>query len=86
MNNHFWAEIEAEHDELDGADPKDDIVRCICIDAWKTGEPEEQGEVIAKVILTKSGDVGVVYIDNVARINAYAQEVIQEVLMTIKTD
>ena len=88
MDDPYWSEIKADYDECEGTQnvfpQSDDIVKCVCIDAWKTGDPDEEGCVIAKVILTKSGDCGVVYIDNVARSNAQAQEVIKETLRKMK--
>ena len=88
MDKPYWSEIKADYDECEGAQgvlgQSDDIIKCVCVDAWKTGDPDEEGCVIAKVILTKSGDRGVVYIDNVARSNAQAQEVIQKALRTIR--
>jgi len=83
-NNNYWSEIKADFDELDGFESGDDIIKCISVDAWKTDDPDEEGLVIAKVILTKSGDSGVVYIDNVARSNDRAQEVIKDILRKIK--
>ena len=80
----YWSEIKSEYDELGSQEPSDDIIKCVCIDAWKTGDENEEGKVIAKVIRTKSGDSGVVYIDNVARSHTQAQEVIQKVLREIK--
>jgi len=83
-NNNYWFEIKADFDELDGLKPKDDIVKCISIDAWKTDDPDEEGLVVAKIILTNGGDSGVIYIDNVARTNEAAQQVIQDILQKIK--
>ena len=80
----YWADIESAYDELEGVESKDDKVKCICIDAWRTDDINETGCVIAKVFLTKTGDSGVIYIDNLARSDPKAQEVIQEVLRKIK--
>jgi len=76
----YWAEILSDYDELEGCDPEHDIIKCICIDAYKSSDGDEDGRTIAKVILTKSGDIGVIYIDHIAYGDAYAQEVIKEVL------
>ena len=84
MDKSYWNEIKADHDELDGFEPEDDIIKSICVDAWKTDDDNEEGCVVAKVIFTKSGDVGVVYIDYIAKTNELAQEVIKEVLREIK--
>ena len=84
MEKPYWAELKSDYDELECDEPSDDIVKCVCIDAWKSDDDDEEGKVIAKVILTKSGDRGVVYIDNMARGLSQAQEVIQKVLREIK--
>ena len=66
------------------ADPcEGDITETICIDAWKTEDDNEGGAVIAKVIKTKSGDVGVVYINNIARTDSLAQEAIREAVQDL---
>lgn len=74
----YWAEIKANYNEYKCAAPEDDIVSSICIDAWKTNNGNKGGSVIAKVIMTRSGDKGVVYINNLARSDPHAQEVIKE--------
>lgn len=48
-----------------------------CIDAWLTDDDNEDGMVIAKANLA-TGDVE--YLDDDARTDEYAQEVIREVL------
>ena len=58
----------------------EDIIAETCIDAWETSYDGEEGIVIAKVIKTVHGDVGVVYFDNVARVDEYAQEKIKEAI------
>lgn len=81
----YWSEIRNTHYEtefnptIDGA-----IVRIIFIDAWR-GDSDE-GCVIAKVVLSASGDVCVVYFNSIARTDAYAQEVIQEAIRAITRD
>ena len=55
----------------------DDIEGVQCIDAWFTGNDNEEGVVIAKVHLdTKT----VEYLDPDAQYDEYAQEVINELL------
>ena len=54
----------------------DDVERCVTIDAWKTGNPNEQGKIIAKVYEDK--EKGTVYIDKKAESDEYAQEAIRE--------
>jgi len=79
----YWGEIENTYEEIcfesniDGA-----IKKAIYIDAWMANCDE--GSTIAKVILTTSGDVCIVYMDAVARSDTYAQEVIQEAISRIK--
>lgn len=46
------------------------------MDAWKTGDDNEEGEAIAKI--SKSGEV--VYLDTEAEDDEYAKEVISEKL------
>lgn len=81
----YWSEIKNTHDEtefnptIDGA-----TVRIIFIDAWR-GDSDD-GCVIAKVVLSASGDVCVVYFNSIARTDAYAQEVIQEAVSAIKCE
>lgn len=62
-----WAEICSDYMDEDGI---------LYIDAWKTGNADEQGSTIAYVD-TYSGRV--MYVDPDARIDAYAQEIIQKV-------
>ena len=67
-----WAEI--RNDYCDEEEEK------VYIDAWKTCNGNEEGKVIAKVnYKTKE----VEYLDNDARTDAYAQEIINETLKQI---
>lgn len=54
-----------------------DVEKTISIDAWKTSNPNEEGKVIAKV---RCDTKEVIYLDETAKTDIYAQEVIQEVL------
>ena len=81
----WWCEIKADFDEKEGLETTDDIISCINVDAWKTEDQNEEGKVIAKIIKTKSGDTGVVYINNLAQSNEDAQVIIREVLCKIKS-
>ena len=55
----------------------DEEENVLCIDAWKTDRDDEEGTVIAKIHLdTKE----VTYLDETARKDSYAQEVINEAL------
>lgn len=81
----YWSDINNSHEEnifdpaIDGA-----IDKLISIDAWRTCDDNEDGVVIAKVLLTSSGDICVVYIDPVARTDAYAQELIQDTIKQLR--
>ena len=79
----YWSEIVNTYEETD-FDMKIDgaISKAISIDAWRANC--DQGSTIAKVILTSSGDICIVYMDNIARSDSYAQEVIREAVSSIK--
>jgi len=65
-NTNIWGEIRSDFRE-------DDII--LYIDAWLTDDDNEEGKVIVKVnVRTKE----VEYLDNRAKTNSYAQEIIQE--------
>lgn len=81
-----WAHIKADYDEKAGFKLEDDIVNCVCVDAYLTANDNEPGNVIAKVIKTRKGDVGVVYIDSIAIKDDYAQGVIKEVIAEMRCD
>ena len=55
---------------------EDEKEECWLVDAWKTGDDNEEGEVIAKI--SESGEV--VYLDAEAEDDDYAKEVIDEKL------
>lgn len=65
--NRYWSEIRSNHINDEGF---------VCIDAWKTADDNEEGCVIAYVD-TFSGRI--IYVDPMARVDEYAQEVILEV-------
>ena len=68
MTNNIWSEIRSNFED-------ESIVH---IDAWITPDDNEEGTVIAKVnVLTGN----VQYIDDRAKTDAYAQEIIKEVLI-----
>jgi hypothetical protein len=77
----IWAEIRNDFEESN-----DWGERVICIDAWKTDDDNEEGKVIAKVIHSKSGDVHVEYIDEKAKVDTYAQEVIKETVKKLQEE
>lgn len=80
----FWAEVRNGYTEHPG-DEKG-IVAITSIDAWKTADNDENGDVIAKVIRTEHGDVCVVYIDSCARYDAMAQEKIEEAVNALQAE
>lgn len=53
----------------------------VYIDAWKTGRLNEEGTVIAKIDLTT---YEVEYLDEKAKSDPYAQEVIRETISDLK--
>lgn len=67
-----WREIRNDYcDEEEGK---------VCIDAWKTSNGNEEGKVIAKVdYKTKE----IEYLNEAAKTDEYAQEIIKEVLDSI---
>lgn len=72
----LWGEIRNDFvEELDNGTLE------MNIDAWKTDDDNEEGSVIAKIIGKKIDgeiEIEVFYIDEQARKDAYAQEVILE--------
>lgn len=74
----YWSEVRNDYFE-DGIDALEgDVLARISIDAWKTQDDNEEGCVIACVMLSKHGDVLVDYRDPVARVDEVAQEAINE--------
>ena len=68
MTNNIWSEIRSNFEDES----------IVYIDAWITPDDNEEGTVIAKVnVLTGN----VQYIDDRAKTDAYAQEIINEVLI-----
>lgn len=51
-----------------------DLLAGISIDAWRTGDDDEQGVVVANVLLTQRGDIVVDFLDNGVRMNKPVQE------------
>ena len=58
----------------------DDIDGYWCVDAWRTNDNDEEGEVVAHVY----NDGSVVYLDKEAKQSAYVKAIIKECLMEIK--
>lgn len=65
-----WTEIRCDFFDVEE--------ECWLVDAWKTGDDNEEGEVIAKI--SETGDV--IYLDEEAKTDKYAQEVIKERICT----
>lgn len=55
-----------------------DIMCMIPIDTWESDDDNEEGKVVANVVLSKSGDILVVWNDNSARMDAGVKEAIDE--------
>lgn len=72
----YWSEIKNDFTETNLSLKDGDVLAVNYIDAWREGEDE--GHVIAKVLLSKHGDVMVDYIDVIARNDDLAQEVISD--------
>lgn len=84
-NKSYWAEIRNDYEpEVTLDSDIGQVKRMITIDAWKTGTDDEEGLAIAQIILTESEDLCIIYIDNVARTDDYAQEKIKEAIERIK--
>ena len=66
-----WAEIRCNHNNGEGF---------WCVDAWKTSNDNEEGEVIAVIDETSKN---VYYLEPLARTDQYAQEVIKETIATL---
>lgn len=64
-------------------DYADEVERYISIDAWLTGNDEEEGSVIAKVNMDT---YTVEYLDPDASYDPYAQEIIQETITDLKSE
>jgi hypothetical protein len=56
----------------------------VTIDAWKTGDDNEAGEVVAKVFRTKSGDTGAIYCVSEARGDESVDLAISEALNELR--
>ena len=70
INENIWSEIHSDYEENND----------IFIDAWSTDDDNESGSTIATINkLTKN----IVYIDDRAKTNEFAQEVINDVLLSL---
>ena len=85
--DNYWSSIKNDYRQTEDEFNKDtegDIIDMIHIDAWQTDDDDDEGETIAKVIKTKSGDVCVIYQNGIARWNKKAQEIIQESIAELR--
>ena len=80
----FWTEIRNDFFETEFTPQDGDVLASVCIDAWKTPDPNEEGEVIAVVLLSKNGDILVDYRDGIARTDEDAQAAIKEAKNQLK--
>ena len=79
-----WSEIRNNHFDAEPAYNEGDALAVISIDAWRTMDDNEEGEVIAKVALSRQGDVIVSYHNNLARVDEAAQEAIRDAFYQLK--
>lgn len=64
----------------------DDLLIGVAIDAYQTDDDNEQGNVVASVMLTKKGDIVVCYHDNTARSVDQVTEIIKTTREELKTE
>ena len=76
----YWAEIHNTYMETSSeiTPHEGDLLASISIDAWRTADEDEEGSVIARVLLSLHGDIIVDYIDQCARNDEAAQASIEE--------
>ena len=72
LNTRYWTEIRHDFRE-DSPVGCGDVVAAVSVDAWRTSDDDAEGEVIARVFLTKKGDVVIDYINAIARTDVLAQ-------------
>lgn len=80
VQSSIWSEVKNTYfqTEADFFEEDGDMLACITIDGYKSDDENEPGEVIAKVILSKHGDILVSYIDTLGRMDACVQKSISE--------
>lgn len=82
--NSYWKEIKNDYrDESLCSEFEKGIKTIVYVDAWKKDGDSEEGEVIAKIVVTNDNKIFVIYINNVARVDKYAQEIIKETMETL---
>jgi hypothetical protein len=73
----IWSELRNDFEDDNGT---------IFIDAWLTNDGNEEGKVIAKVSKNEEGQVVVDYLDERAKTDPSAQEIIQESIKQFNPD
>lgn len=79
----YWTEIRHDFHE-DSPAGYGDVITAVSVDAWRTSDDDAEGEVIARVFLTKKGDVVIDYINAIARTDVLAQESIKETVNELR--
>jgi predicted Zn-ribbon and HTH transcriptional regulator len=74
MKNNKWALIKNDFEQTENIG---EYIRKVCIDAWMTDDPDEDGTSIAYVCEGKEGVITVEYVDETAKEDNYAQAVIK---------
>lgn len=79
----YWTEIRHDFHE-DSSAGYGDVITAVSVDGWRTPDDNAEGEVIARVFLTKNGDVVIDYINAIARTDVLAQEAISETVQELR--
>lgn len=79
----YWTEIRHDFHE-ESPIGYGDVITAVSIDGWRTPDDNAEGEVIARVFLTKNGDVVIDYINAIARTDVLAQEAISETVQELR--
>ncbi len=79
----YWTEIRHDFHE-ESPIGYGDVITAVSIDGWRTPDDDAEGEVIARVFLTKKGDMVIDYINAIARIDVLAQEAIDETVKELR--
>lgn len=79
----YWTEIRHDFHE-ESPIGCGDVITAVSIDGWRTPDDDAEGEVIARVFLTKKGDMVIDYINAIARIDVLAQEAIDETVKELR--
>lgn len=79
VKNYFFKEPHEINPAVEG-----DLMAATSIDAWKTADDWEEGNVIACVMLSNHGDILVDYRESLARVDEMAQMAIQEAMEELR--